>query len=1113
MSSRAITEFQAKTIVYNNIDQCPLKILPIAHFDLRQSWDSFENVNHWIDQETRLVVKVDQLIKRRGKLGLLEKDVTYLSAKKWIKSKSEKEIQIGKIHGYVTNFVIEPYISHKQEDECYVCIYSVRSGDVVLFYHRGGIDVGDVDQKSENLFVPLEKTPSYVEIVSKLLINLKCNVKKQLVAEFIIKLHQLYVNLHFTYLEINPLLVNGDDKTIYMLDIAAKLDSAADFMCRRQWGEIEFPTPFGRQLLPEEQYVAELDSRSGASLKLTKVEFGQWSLVVVLRDTICDMGEASELANYGEYSGAPTEVQTYEYAKTILKLMTSTKVHKSGKVLIIGGSIANFTNVADTFKGIILALEEYRLELIRHKVSIYVRRGGPNFQEGLRLMKEAGKTLEIPVHVYGTDTHMTAVVGMAMGKVSHCCKNSQPVATASFLLNTSQSTASLSMDSEQASSGPVDQVQFDLDKSGEANRELFTSNTRAIVWGMQVKAVQSMLDFDYVCQRKLPSVVAMTYPMTGDHKQKFYFGHKEILIPVYKSMAKAIEKHPDASVLINFASLRSAYDATVEALQFPQVRCIAIIAEGIPENFTRKLITRAEQAGVTIIGPATVGGIKPGCFKIGNTGGMMDNIMASKLYRPGSVAYVSRSGGMSNELNNIISQVTNGVYEGVAIGGDRYPCSTFCDHLLRFEDDPKVKMMVMLGEIGGVEEYKVCELLKNGKIKKPLVAWCIGTCASFLPSEVYGYMNCLNKCRQCKNRDVKVGVGLSLDVLSVQFGHSGASAAAEKETACSKNRALKDAGAHVPNTFDDLATCIKKIYEELVQDGKIQLLDEKPPPAVPMDYSWARELGLIRKPSSFMSSICDERGNELLYAGVPISKIISEGLGLGGVLSLLWFRRRLPDYAFKFIEMCLIVTADHGPAVSGAHNTIVCARAGKDLVSSLVSGLLTIGERFGGALDMAAKQFSRAYDEGLNPMEFVHKMRKEGQLIMGIGHRVKSINNPDARVKILHDYVVEHFPEHPLVDYAKQVEQITTKKKPNLILNVDGIIGVAFVDLLRKSGCFTEQEAQEYIDIGTLNGLFVLGRSIGFIGHYLDQKRLKQGLYRHPWDDITYLMPEDSTNL
>lgn len=66
-----------------------------------------------------------------------------------------------------------------------------------------------------------------------------------------------------------------------------------------------------------------------------------------------------------------------------------------------------------------------------------------------------------------------------------------------------------------------------------------------------------------------------------------------------------------------------------------QIRTIAIIAEGIPENMTRKLILLAKEKGVTIIGPATVGGIKPGCLKIGNTGGMMDNILHSKLYRPG----------------------------------------------------------------------------------------------------------------------------------------------------------------------------------------------------------------------------------------------------------------------------------------------------------------------------------------------------------------------------------------------------------------------------------------------------------------------------------------------
>jgi ATP citrate (pro-S)-lyase len=84
--------------------------------------------------------------------------------------------------------------------------------------------------------------------------------------------------------------------------------------------------------------------------------------------------------------------------------------------------------------------------------------------------------------------------------------------------------------------------------------------------------------------------VASTYPFTGDHKQKFYFGQKELLIPAYKSMKMAFEKHPDASVMITFASMRSVFDTVLEALTFPQIKVIAIIAEGVPENQTRKII-------------------------------------------------------------------------------------------------------------------------------------------------------------------------------------------------------------------------------------------------------------------------------------------------------------------------------------------------------------------------------------------------------------------------------------------------------------------------------------------------------------------------------------------
>src|SRR5690349_20893699 len=132
-------------------------------------------------------------------------------------------------------------------------------------------------------------------------------------------------------------------------------------------------------------------------------------------DAIAALGQANELANYGEYSGAPTETQTYEYAKTILDLMTRSAVpHPEGKVLIIGGGIANFTNVASTFKGIVRALTEFKQPLIAHKVRIFVRRGGPNYQEGLRSMRQLGESLGVEIQVFGPETHITEIVPLAL---------------------------------------------------------------------------------------------------------------------------------------------------------------------------------------------------------------------------------------------------------------------------------------------------------------------------------------------------------------------------------------------------------------------------------------------------------------------------------------------------------------------------------------------------------------------------------------------------------------------------------------------------------------------------------------------------------------------------
>lgn len=270
--------------------------------------------------------------------------------------------------------------------------------------------------------------------------------------DFISRLYAVYVDCQFTYLEINPLVVipnaEGTSAEVHFLDLAAKLDQTADFECGTKWAiarspaalglpgvkidsgkvsidvgpPMEFPAPFGRELSKEENYIAEMDAKTGASLKLTVLNSSGriWTLVagggasVVYADAIASTGFVSELANYGEYSGAPTETQTFNYARTVLDLMLRAPKHPDGKVLFIGGGIANFTNVASTFKGVIRAIREVAPALTEHKVAIWVRRAGPNYQEGLRNIKAVGEELKLNIHVYGPDMHVSGIVPLAL---------------------------------------------------------------------------------------------------------------------------------------------------------------------------------------------------------------------------------------------------------------------------------------------------------------------------------------------------------------------------------------------------------------------------------------------------------------------------------------------------------------------------------------------------------------------------------------------------------------------------------------------------------------------------------------------------------------------------
>ncbi len=427
MAQRSIREYDAKRLIANYLKTHPeinLKYSPqMALLTPEKTIDQLVEENSWMKKE-RLVVKPDQLFGKRGKMGLILVDASFDEAVKWIKSKKGKTITIGKATGKLTHFLIEPFVRHRRE--YYLSFTGHPEGDYLHFATCGGVDIEDNWDKVVTLNIPIFKKIEKVNFSP--IMNLVPLNEKNVLKEILISLFIIYRDLHFSFLEFNPFTFKKG--RFYPLDAVARLDDYAHFVCEEYWQDIEFPPPFGQKLSKEELYIKELDEKSGASLKLKILNpHGRiWTMIagggasVIYADTIVDLGYGEELANYGEYSGNPSTYETFEYAKTILSLMTRDR-NKSGKVLLIGGGIANFTDIAKTFDGIIMALEKFAKKIKDYNIKIFVRRGGPNYIEGLKKIREAGKRLNIPIEVYGPELHMTKIVPMAIKYLEEGVKN------------------------------------------------------------------------------------------------------------------------------------------------------------------------------------------------------------------------------------------------------------------------------------------------------------------------------------------------------------------------------------------------------------------------------------------------------------------------------------------------------------------------------------------------------------------------------------------------------------------------------------------------------------------------------------------------------------------
>lgn len=233
-------------------------------------------------------------------------------------------------------------------------------------------------------------------------------------------------------------------------------------------------------------------------------------------------------------------------------------------------------------------------------------------------------------------------------------------------------------------------------------------------------------------------------------------------IPVYDTMAEAIEKHEEANASIIFVPAPFALDAALEAIE-SKMETIVVITEHIPIKDSIQIMHLAKENNTTIIGPNTPGVITPGECKLG--------IMPAHVFQQGMVGIISRSGTLTYEIANSLTQAQLGQSTCLGLGGDPIVGLNFIDVLEMFEKDPHTKAVALIGEIGGNLEELAAKYIQEVNYPKPVAAFIAGRTAP--PGK--------------------------------RMGHAGAIVMGKAGTAQTKIEALKAAGVEIAEKPGDIA--------------------------------------------------------------------------------------------------------------------------------------------------------------------------------------------------------------------------------------------------------------------------------------------------------------------
>ncbi|MCX8164206.1 MAG: succinyl-CoA synthetase subunit alpha [Aquificaceae bacterium] len=269
--------------------------------------------------------------------------------------------------------------------------------------------------------------------------------------------------------------------------------------------------------------------------------------------------------------------------------------------------------------------------------------------------------------------------------------------------------------------------------------------------------------------------------------------------PVYNTVREALKVHPEINTGIVYVPPASVKDAVIELVD-SGIRLIYIITEHVPIRDTVYFYHYAKERNAIIVGPTSLGCMVPWVpARIGAIGGKNPSI----AYQKGGLVILSKSGGLTTTTAEMFKRRGWGVYMALALGGDVISCTTFGDALLNIADDPRVKGVVIQGEVGGSYEEQAAEtilrLWKEGRWNKPVAAFVAGRFQERLEG--------------------------------VSFGHAGAIVERGKGKATDKIRAFSEVGkitglVKVAEFYHDLVHCMEELgvprdFEDTTPEGRV----------------------------------------------------------------------------------------------------------------------------------------------------------------------------------------------------------------------------------------------------------------------------------------------------